>query len=126
MRSNFPLKVLAITLLLFYCTSIAAYAPIRCRRSTPNIASHVAPCVASRFFARGSRLFATQTEKTTGKTAKIALKTVNVPNTTSSWEDAKDGMTLVIVESPAKARTIQKFVDEGSFIIDSCAGMISA
>lgn len=40
-----------------------------------------------------------------------------------TWEGASIGKTLVIVESPAKARTIQKFVDD-SFIIDYCAGHI--
>ena len=42
-----------------------------------------------------------------------------------SWESASDdGPTLVIVESPAKARTIQKFVDTDRFIIDFCAGHV--
>ena len=40
-----------------------------------------------------------------------------------TWESASKGKTLVIVESPAKARTIQKFVDD-SYIIDYSAGHI--
>lgn len=35
-----------------------------------------------------------------------------------------DGLTLVIVESPAKARTIQKFVNSDEYIIDYCAGHV--
>jgi hypothetical protein len=45
--------------------------------------------------------------------------------TGNPWEDAAGGITLVIVESPAKARTIQKFVDQENFVIDSCAGQIT-
>ena len=42
-----------------------------------------------------------------------------------SWESASDaGPTLVIVDSPAKAKTIQKFVDSDRFIIDWCAGHV--
>ena len=37
---------------------------------------------------------------------------------------SKGHMTLVIVESPAKARTIQKFVDSDKYIIDFCAGHV--
>lgn len=40
------------------------------------------------------------------------------------WESASKAKTLVIVESPAKARTIQKYVDSDSFVIDFCAGHI--
>lgn len=38
-------------------------------------------------------------------------------------KSSKDGKILVIVESPAKARTIQKFAPP-NYIIDSCAGHI--
>ena len=38
--------------------------------------------------------------------------------------EGKSHMTLVIVESPAKARTIQKFVDSDKYIIDFCAGHV--
>ena len=42
----------------------------------------------------------------------------------NDWASASKEATLVIVESPAKARTIQKFVDSNTYIIDSCAGHI--
>lgn len=42
-----------------------------------------------------------------------------------SRSDGDDGRTLVIVESPAKARTIQKIVgDSSKYIIDFCAGHV--
>ena len=43
---------------------------------------------------------------------------------TNDWASASKEKTLVIVESPAKARTIQKYVDSNSFVIDFCAGHI--
>lgn len=58
----------------------------------------------------------------TAKTKASKATTQEFINSIQNWNDAKDGMTLVIVESPAKARTIQKFVDKDCFIIDSCAG----
>jgi hypothetical protein len=50
-------------------------------------------------------------------------------STSLNWDDAKGGKTLVIVESPAKAKTIQKFVNSESkknsqFVIDFSAGHI--
>jgi len=42
----------------------------------------------------------------------------------NDWASASKEKTLVIVESPAKARTIQKYVDSDSFVIDFCAGHI--
>ena len=40
-----------------------------------------------------------------------------------AWLEAK-GRTLVIVESPAKAKTIQKFLNEDEYIVDFCLGHV--
>jgi DNA topoisomerase-1 len=45
--------------------------------------------------------------------------------TTEDWDRASDkGKTLVIVESPAKAKTIQSFLDADKYVVDFCAGHI--
>ena len=38
-------------------------------------------------------------------------------------EQAAKGKTLVIVESPAKAKTIQKYLDSDEHVVDFSAGM---
>ncbi|KAJ1413459.1 hypothetical protein B484DRAFT_402017, partial [Ochromonadaceae sp. CCMP2298] len=52
-------------------------------------------------------------------TALLARKKVDM-----DWDSASPASTLVIVESPAKARTIQNFVDKDTYVIDFCAGHI--
>lgn len=48
-------------------------------------------------------------------------------NDITAWKNAaRKGPTLVIVESPSKARTIEKFIDSNEYIIDFCAGHIRA
>jgi DNA topoisomerase-1 len=42
---------------------------------------------------------------------------------TDEWNNA-DGKTLVIVESPAKAKTIQKYLDKDKYIVDYSAGHV--
>ena len=45
----------------------------------------------------------------------------------STWRSCAStppGYTFVIVESPAKARTIQKFLDLKKYVVDSCMGHI--
>ena len=53
----------------------------------------------------------------------VLFATKKIATNRDTWESAGEGKTLVIVESPAKARTIQKFVDD-SYIIDYSAGHI--
>lgn len=45
-------------------------------------------------------------------------------NPGDGWDAASSGMTLVIVESPAKARTIQRFLDPARYLVDFSAGHI--
>jgi len=42
----------------------------------------------------------------------------------ASWEAAGGGKTLVIVESPAKALTIQKLMDSDAYVVDCSVGHI--
>jgi DNA topoisomerase IA len=53
-----------------------------------------------------------------------SLKLNTRASAATSWETASEASTLVIVESPAKAKTIQKYVDSKTFTIDCSVGHI--
>jgi len=77
----------------------------------------------------GTKRFQTSTSWGIKFTVVRALTTqtstkLRAGKTSTDWASASDDCTLVIVESPAKARTIREFVDNNKYIIDFSAGHI--
>jgi Toprim domain len=64
------------------------------------------------------------TSHTRRLSASTVEDTVSPMPSKSAWVKAAKGLTLVIVESPAKAKTIQSFLDPDRFIVDYSAGHI--
>ena len=54
---------------------------------------------------------------------KFSAATTDTQWTLEEWQAAK-GKTLVIVESPAKAKTIQKYLDSDEYVVDFSAGHV--
>jgi len=57
-------------------------------------------------------------------TIRMSSQHTHTQHSLVDWEAADKGKTLVIVESPAKALTIQKFLDSDSYVVDCCVGHI--
>eukprot|EP00184_Porphyridium_aerugineum_P002775 CAMPEP_0184699278 /NCGR_PEP_ID=MMETSP0313-20130426/5609_1 /TAXON_ID=2792 /ORGANISM="Porphyridium aerugineum, Strain SAG 1380-2" /LENGTH=187 /DNA_ID=CAMNT_0027158345 /DNA_START=55 /DNA_END=614 /DNA_ORIENTATION=- len=62
----------------------------------------------------------TSEKKTRGKSSKAKIAT----EASATEVLPIDGKTLVIVESPAKAKTIQKYLSDDRYIVEACLGHI--
>lgn len=69
------------------------------------------------------RLFNKFKMKRSSLTKCLARSSTSLASSDELWHAAK-GRTLVIVESPAKAKTIQKFLNEDEYVVDYCMGHI--
>ena len=58
-----------------------------------------------------------------GATIKSRVASSDTQASLDEWKAAK-GKTLVIVESPAKAKTIQKYLDSDEYVVDYSAGHV--
>lgn len=73
-----------------------------------------------------TRLYAGKALQTENKRSRRSKKSndMGLDDDSIAIDRKEDGITLVIVESPAKSRTIQKFLPKSKYIVDYCAGHV--